>query len=84
VRSCRLAVRHSNHECLGLAARVLGDTAVLDGEHLVRVTNRRVQPDPFGINIFILSVYAKRSGRWQQIAWQSTRDIALSPLPASH
>jgi hypothetical protein len=60
--------------------RVLGDSAVLDGEYLVRVFDRRVKPDPFDINIFILSVYARRQGHWQQIAWQSTRDTALSPL----
>jgi hypothetical protein len=38
--------------------RVIGDTAVPNGEYFVRVTDRRVQPDPFDINIFILSVYA--------------------------
>ncbi len=64
--------------------RLTGDAAVLNGEYLVRVTDRRVQPDPFEVNIFILSVYAKRDGHWQQIAWQSTRDVALSPLPATH
>jgi Domain of unknown function (DUF4440) len=62
-----------------LTARVNGDTAVLDGEYEVRVTDQRVKPDPFDVNIFILTVYTKRDGRWQQMAWQSTRDIALSP-----
>jgi len=61
---------------LKLKVRVIGDSAVLDGEYAVRVFDRRVQPDPFDINIFILSVYARRSGRWQQIAWQSTRNVA--------
>jgi uncharacterized protein DUF4440 len=51
-----------------LNARVLGDAVVLDGEYAVRVTDRRVQPDPFDVNILILSVYARRGGRWQQIA----------------
>jgi hypothetical protein len=60
--------------------RVLGDTAVLDGEYLVRVIDRRVKPEPSDVNLFILSVYARRNGRWQQIAWQSTRDVGLSPL----
>jgi len=61
--------------------RVFGDNAaVLDGEYLVRVTDSRVQPTPFDINIFILTVYARRNGRWQQIAWQSTSDVAKSPL----
>jgi Domain of unknown function (DUF4440) len=62
-----------------LSARVIGDSAVIEGEYLVRVTDRRVKPDPFDVNIFILAVYARRAGRWQQIAWQSTRDVALSP-----
>jgi hypothetical protein len=24
---------------------------------------------------FILTVYERRNGQWQQIAWQSTRDV---------
>jgi hypothetical protein len=64
----------------GLHVRVMGDGAVIDGEYLVRVRDSRVQPNPFDINIFILTVYERRNGRWQQIAWQSTRDVALSPI----
>lgn len=60
-----------------LNARVLGDAAVVDGNYAVRVMDRRVKPDPFDINILILAVYARRNGRWQQIAWQSTRDVGL-------
>jgi Domain of unknown function (DUF4440) len=63
-----------------LNTRVIGDSAVMDGEYLVRVTDKRVKSDPFDINIFILAVYGRRVGRWQQIAWQSTRDVALSPV----
>jgi hypothetical protein len=62
-----------------LNVRAIGGAAVVDGEYLVRVTDRRVKPNPFEVNIFILAVYAQRQGRWQQIAWQSTRDVALSP-----
>ena len=62
-----------------LQVRLLGDGAVIHGEYAVRVTDSRVQPAPFDINIFILTVYARRDGRWQQIAWQSTRDVAKSP-----
>lgn len=62
----------------GLHVRVLGDTAVLTGEYAVRVTDARVQPQPFDIDILILSVYARRQGRWQQVAWQSTRKTAAS------
>jgi ketosteroid isomerase-like protein len=62
-----------------LQVRVLENGAVINGEYAVRVTDSRVQPTPFNINIFILTVYARRDGRWQQIAWQSTRDVATSP-----
>lgn len=64
----------------GLHVRMLGgDGAVIDGEYAVRVKDSRVQSAPFDINIFILTAYARRDGRWQQIAWQSTRDVATSP-----
>ncbi len=63
-----------------LHVRVVGDSAaVIDGEYVVRVRDSRVQSTPFDISIFILTVYASRSGQWQQIAWQSTRDVAASP-----
>ena len=79
IRSGQL--RYISWQPKGLHVRVMGDgAAVIDGEYLVRVADSRVQPDPFDINIFILTVYQRRNGRWQQIAWQSTRDVALSPL----
>lgn len=63
-----------------LRVRLLGPgSAVINGEYAVRVTDARVQPAPFDISIFILTVYARRDGRWQQVAWQSTRDVAASP-----
>jgi ketosteroid isomerase-like protein len=63
-----------------LHVRLVGDNAaVIDGEYAVRVTDARVQPTPFDISIFVLTVYARRKGQWQQIAWQSTRDVAASP-----
>jgi hypothetical protein len=49
------------------------DAAVLTGEYAVRVTDTRVQPRPFDVDILVLSVYEQRNGQWQQIAWQSTR-----------
>ena len=72
-------VHYISWEPKRLTARVIGEAAVLDGEYRVRVTDLRVRPDPFDVNIFILAMYARRGGRWQQIAWQSTRDVALSP-----
>lgn len=63
-----------------MQVRTLGkDAAVINGEYAVRVTDKRVQPQPFDIDILILSVYARRNGQWQQIAWQSTRATAASP-----
>ncbi len=62
-----------------LQVRVAGDAAVVNGEYRVRVTDSRVQPEPFNIDIFILEMWARRDGRWQQIAWQSTRDVASTP-----
>jgi len=62
-----------------LQVRVQGEAAVINGEYSVRVTDSRVQPNPFNIDIFILEMYARRDGRWQQIAWQSTRDVASTP-----
>lgn len=77
-------IHYISWQAKSMHVRLTGDAAVLNGEYPVRVTDRRVQPDPFEVNIFILSVYAKRDGHWQQIAWQPTRDVALSPLPATH
>jgi ketosteroid isomerase-like protein len=63
---------------MDLHVRVEGSVAVINGEYAVRVTDSRVQPKPFDINISILTVYEHRAGRWQQIAWQSTRDVSTS------
>lgn len=57
-----------------LQVRVVGTSAVINGEYAVRVINSRVQPAPFDIDIFVLTMYAKRGDSWQQIAWQSTRN----------
>jgi hypothetical protein len=58
----------------GLHARVFGDTALVEGGYAVRVSDTRMQASPFDIDILVLSVYAWRDGRWQQVAWESTRD----------
>jgi hypothetical protein len=63
-----------------MQVRVLGkDAAVINGEYAVRAIDTRVQQQPLDLHIFILTVYARRNGVWQQIAWQSTRDVAASP-----
>jgi Domain of unknown function (DUF4440) len=73
-------VRYISWTPVHLNARVNGNTGVIDGEYHVRVTDRRVKPDPFDIRIFVLAVYTLRDARWQQIAWQSTRNVAASPV----
>ena len=77
IRSGQL--RYISWQPKNLQVRMAGDAAVINGEYKVKVIDSRVQASPFDINIFILTVYARRDGRWQQIAWQSTRDVALSP-----
>ena len=55
--------------------RVSGNTAVVDGEYAVKVINRKASPDPLDLNIFFLAVYVRSASGWQQIAWQSTKDV---------
>jgi hypothetical protein len=62
-----------------LNVRMFGQTAVIDGEYAVKVIDHRTQEAPFDIDLLFITVYAWRDGRWQQIAWQSTRDAALTP-----
>ena len=81
IRSGQL--RYISWRPMTLHVRILGNSgAVVDGEYAVKVTDSRVQPTPFDINIFILTVYERRNGQWQQIAWQSTRDVGTSPEKA--
>jgi ketosteroid isomerase-like protein len=51
-------------------ARVFGETAVLNGTMKVQVKNNGNEQT---FRVRYLNVYAKRAGRWQLIAWQSTR-----------
>lgn len=79
IRSGQL--RYISWRPMDLHVRILGSGAVINGEYAVKVTDSRMQPTPFDINIFILTVYERRNGQWQQIAWQSTRDVGT---PAQH
>jgi Domain of unknown function (DUF4440) len=71
-------VHYISWETRKMHARVVGDSGVIDGEYHVRVSDSRVQADPLDVEIFILGVYARRSGHWQLIAWQSTRNVAAA------
>ena len=47
--------------------RVVGDAAVVNGVYFVRVSNPTVRKDPIEMDVFFLTVYAHRNGRWQQM-----------------
>jgi ketosteroid isomerase-like protein len=51
-------------------AQDLGDSVVLTGSCRIGV-NAGGRPNSFGVRF--TDVYARRGGRWQMIAWQSTR-----------
>jgi len=51
-------------------AQDLGDVVVLTGSCRISV-NAGGRPNNFGVRF--TDVYARRSGRWQMVAWQSTR-----------
>ena len=51
-------------------AQDLGDTVVLTGSCRISVMSGG-RPNTFGVRF--TDVYANRSGRWQMVAWQSTR-----------
>jgi ketosteroid isomerase-like protein len=51
-------------------AQDLGDSVVLTGACRISV-NAGGRPNSFGVRF--TDVYARRGGRWQMIAWQSTR-----------
>ncbi|MGB6545064.1 MAG: nuclear transport factor 2 family protein [Candidatus Acidiferrales bacterium] len=62
--------------------RMLGsDVAVLNGIYSVHAMDHRVSKDEIIIDLHFLTVYARRDGRWQQVAWQSTR--VPVPVPAA-
>jgi ketosteroid isomerase-like protein len=51
-------------------AQDLGDSVVLTGSCRISV-NAGGRPNSFGVRF--TDVYARRGGRWQMVAWQSTR-----------
>ena len=59
----------------GMNIRIAGETAVINGQYAVTVINRKASPDTLDLNIFYLAVYVRTNGQWQQIAWQSTKDV---------
>jgi ketosteroid isomerase-like protein len=61
--------------------RVYGNTGILTGTATVQVDSATIGPAPF--QILYTDVYVKKAdGRWQPVAWQSTRPPApASPAP---
>lgn len=57
-----------------LHVRLLSDSALLTGTYHVRAIDQRMQAESSDVHVIVLSVYAKRGGHWQQVAWQSTRE----------
>lgn len=50
--------------------RVFGDAAVGNGRVRVRV---RMNGQSIGVDLLFTTVHVRRNGRWQLVAWQSTR-----------
>lgn len=53
-----------------VTAQDLGDAVVLTGVARIKVVANGA-PNAFGVRF--TDIYAKRNGRWQMVAWQSTR-----------
>lgn len=54
----------------GLKVRTYGNTAVVVGRAHVRA---KTKGQATTLDLHFLDVYVKRKGRWQMVAWQSTR-----------
>jgi ketosteroid isomerase-like protein len=65
------ALKYEKMEHSGVQARVYGAAAVLTGRSDVRVRSPR--GGIIEMQIRFTGVYVKRAGRWQLVAWQSTR-----------
>ncbi|MBV8752494.1 MAG: nuclear transport factor 2 family protein [Hyphomicrobiales bacterium] len=64
------ATVYSSIESSEVKAQDLGDAVVLTGVAWIKVASQGKQLD-FGVRF--TDAYAKRGGRWQMVAWQSTR-----------
>jgi ketosteroid isomerase-like protein len=64
------ATVYSSIEPSEVKAQDLGDAVVLTGVAWIKVASQGKQLD-FGVRF--TDAYAKRGGRWQMVAWQSTR-----------
>jgi len=63
------ASRYLSMDMADVNVRALGDIAVINAKFDARVLARGTEVNP---KPRVLIVYAKRDGRWQMVAWQST------------
>ena len=63
------ATRYLTMDMSDVSVRALGEAAVINATFNARVQvgDREINPTPR-----VLIVYARRDGRWQMVAWQST------------
>jgi ketosteroid isomerase-like protein len=64
------ATVYTSVEPSDVKAQDFGDVVVLTGVAQIKVTSNGT-PNAFGVRF--IDVYAKRSGTWQMVTWQSTR-----------
>jgi ketosteroid isomerase-like protein len=63
-----------------LKIRALGDTALIHGKAAMTLeTSANGQKSENSFTVRFLDVWQKRNGKWQMIAWQSTRLPATPP-----
>jgi ketosteroid isomerase-like protein len=53
-----------------VSSHVYGDTVIVTGSASGKVRNKGQE---LGVSLLFLEAYAKQEGRWQLVAWQSTR-----------
>lgn len=64
------AMKYSQMDHEGVSVRMLPDLALISGRSAVRVAANAQQ---LSFQIRFIAAYARREGRWQMVAWQSTR-----------
>ena len=64
------ATVYTSVEPSNVKAQDFGDVVVLTGEAQIKVVSKGT-PNAFGVRF--LDVYARRSGSWQMVTWQSTK-----------
>jgi len=66
-------LKYVSWQPIEMHARIYGNTAVLNGVYAIQAYDHRVTTDLINIKAIFLTIYVKRDGRWQQVAWQTTK-----------